>query len=1528
MARHTSCSQSSGRRQRLWPWLACLALLLSGPLHAYERDFYFGRIDANKGLAQSTVHALLQDRRGFIWIGTEGGLHRWDGYHLRRYRHDAARKASLPDNLITALADGKNRRLWVGSATGGLVLFDPSHDRTVPLPGGWTRHLGMIDDLAGGDGKRLWVATRGRLLISDPPYANALTLWESHAPVAQQPPVRQLTRCSDGRRYALAGDQLLILGQDAAHTRSVSLAALAPRALTCRRSGELLAGGAHGLYRIDPVNGRGTLLWPRQDDVISDMDADVRAIVEDHAHRLWLAVAHTGLVRLDNAFSPRLLRPRPNLAGGLPEAGITHLLVDRSGLLWAGTLTHGAAYAAPDGTPFRSILDRPPMADAVRGNNVRALYEDDHGLFWLGMGSNGLRSYDPGTQRFVDYLPVLARALPPGEREDLRIYSVAPGDHDSLWLATTHGVLILNASRDKAQRLQLHGADADITGALARTLMRDRQGRWWIGYFTRGVRVVDNGKVVARYQHDAHHPDDTLANDSVLSITQDAGHRIWLGTANGLSMVDPVTHRVRTFREHDAKSDSLSGHVITSLFVDKTGTLWVGTQTGLNRLLKINADGAHFKRILMRDGLPDATIYCTREDAQHRLWLSTNLGISRYDPQTEQVRTFGLRDGLQGMEYNSEACLQAHDGSLLFGGIHGFDRVQPASVQPSNFLPRVAITDLYVGVGTAARPMPDSGHLSVPKSARAVRFEFAAMDFAAPHHNRFQYRLEGFDQHWIDAGTRRSATYTNLDAGHYQFQVRGSNHEGQFGGPATTLDLMVTPPWWQSWPMLLLYGIGAALAAVAINAAIRARRSEERQHQSQLRDREDRLSMALWGSGDQFWDLNLKDGRLYQVGAQQLLGMAHAGEMSIDDWRNYIVHPDDLPRVQTALRAHLSGEADHLEIELRVRSDNDGWAWVLIRGKVVERDARGEPTRLSGTSRDITRTRSQERDRRIAAEVIRNMAEAVTVTDLSFRFASVNAAFTRMTGYSEADIVGRDASLLNCAQQSAETYAELRELVTTTGHWRGELWQRRKNGSEFLCWTELSQVCDAAGQRTHYVAVMTDITDRKRAEQELRYLANYDMLTGLPNRTLLTERLGDAILRARRNRAKAALLYVDLDRFKHINDSMGHDTGDRLLKAAGTRLRQCLREQDTVARVGGDEFTLILEAITDIADAEAVAQKIVEAFNAPLLLDTRQEVLISPSIGIALYPDHAHGINNLLKHADTAMYQAKERGRNIWMVYTDAMDASARLRATMAGALRRALEHGELSLVYQPKMALESGRIIGVEALLRWHNERLGQVSPAVFIPLAEETGLIVDIGEFVLNRACADLRRWREQGLTELSLAVNLSMAQLQRSELTASLRHVLATHGVPANRLELELTESMVMGNAEQSTRTLGELKAIGVNVAIDDFGTGYSSLGYLKRLPIDVLKIDQTFIADIAIDPDDEAITDTIITMAHSLGLRVVAEGVENEQQLAYLRNHGCDIIQGYWLARPMPAGECLDFCTAHQPGTANDKHVPAS
>ncbi len=727
--------------------------------------------------------------------------------------------------------------------------------------------------------------------------------------------------------------------------------------------------------------------------------------------------------------------------------------------------------------------------------------------------------------------------------------------------------------------------------------------------------------------------------------------------------------------------------------------------------------------------------------------------------------------------------------------------------------------------------------------------------------------------------------------------------------------LQGAPPSSRSWLLIIAVAVLAGVAAIAtrrywwpwlLPPAQPAHRGEPPQ------DRDQHLKLALWASGEQFWDYDLERRKLHRMRADE--GSENSAEITVVTRQGDVptIHEQDVAVVMQRLRAHLQGDTPLFTSEHRMDMTGDGtWTWVRARGRIVERDGEGRPVRIAGTARDITAIHEAAQEQRIASEVMRSMSEAVAVLDGERHFIAVNQAFTRITGYSGEEVLGKPVQMLDSRQHAPSFTEQMRTELQRKGRWSGEVWNTHKDGEEILCRLETNVVADASGQGHLYVLVLNDITEQKRAEQELRYLANYDTLTSLPNRSLLSERLSRAIVKARREETRVAILFIDLDRFKDINDSLGHATGDRILRAAATRVQQTVGAQHTVARLSGDEFTVVLEDIQSLRDAEQVAQRVIDAFAQPLGFGERLELTISPSIGISLYPDHAQVPTELLKHADTAMYQAKAAGRHTYQVYSESMDERTRHRAMLASALRRALERDELSLAYQPRLSLIEHRITGAEALLRWRSVEFGEVSPGQFIPLAEESGLILEFGAWALLQACMTLRKWREESGQDLSVAVNVSALQLQRGDLAEVVARTLAETGIPPRCLELELTESVIMANPEKNSDTLRACRRLGVSLAIDDFGTGYSSLAYLKRLPLTTLKIDQTFVSDLTHDRDDEAITSTIIKMAHSLSLTVIAEGVETAAQLQFLREHGCDEIQGYWIAHALSPDECLKF-----------------
>lgn len=1523
-------SRQAGKLSIRQGWLVFALVLLVWPAasraDAVWRDYRFEAITTEQGLAQNSIGAFLQDRTGFVWVGTSSGLQQYDGYAFREFTQAGG---NAPDGPVSALAEDAAGNLWIGTRALGLIRHVPGVGsfQTIALQGSAELPAG-IQMLLFDPGRGLWVGSNADLILLDPADGRERRRLVIPAGATGVTFVHKACLGTDGTLWLAASSGLWRLPADADALERVAPATLNdPRAVLVDHLDRVLVAAGGQVFEITTEDSA-RVVWPARPD-----GSPFTAMVEDALGQVWLAASDTGLAVLaaDHG-SGHWLEPQPMLPGGLPEARIALLAVDRAGLLWVGTADHGLLKARPEGTVFRYLVDNHDGHRFGARNHVQSLAEADDGSLWLGVRA-GLRRYVPASGQFEDFNRITIEPAPLAQPEQLTVYalSAASASHQ-VWVASDVGTGLLDPQQRRLTLLPAREGEQGpgLAGQNVHRLLAAHDGSLWIGMAGGGVDRYDpKGRTWTRYRAQAGEGIlGGLADDLVLALAEDHAGAIWVGGVAGLSRIDPPTGSVSAYRHDAADPHAIPAGPVRALHVDRDGVLWLASRAGLARLDERDAGGsARFSHWLHGVQLPRGTIQSIASSRSNRIWLGTNRGIVMFDQVHDRFRSFTMADGLQGMEFSAGAATALANGDLVFGGVNGLNLVTPHMLDTTQRQVPVAITAVRIGTETELfAPVGES--LRMPAAGHVISFEFAALDFAAPERNRFSYRLEGFDDEWVQAGTEHDATYTNLAPGRYLFEVRTSGADGSQTTGATRLALTVLPPWWSSTSARAAWlGLGLLVLAAAWRLA-RRRRALERAHRHDLAERENRLRLALWGSGDDFWDWNVADNEVVITTSDDLVNAGGwlGGAITVEDFLARL-HSDDRKVFEQVMREHLEGSSPQFELECRLRNRSNEWSWLLVRGKTVARDAAGRAVRVCGTTRNVTAARAAEHERRVAHGVFASMAEAVAVTDLGFRFLTVNAAFTHITGWRQDEIVGRGIALLHGAEHPGDDFGAVAGALARGGYWRGELWLRRKDDREFLSWSKFTEVCDASGARTHYVAVIADITERKRAEQELRYLANYDALTGLPNRTLLSARIANAIARESRGNRKMAVLFFDLDRFKHINDSMGHATGDRVLRAIGHRLRQIVREGDSIARLGGDEFTVVLDDVADASEAERVAAKIIAAFELPLPLEGGQEVVVSPSIGISLYPDHGQTAADLLKCADTAMYQAKDHGRKTWMIYTAAMDATARLRANTTSALRKALERSELSLAYQPRMSLLDNRIAGVEALLRWRSAEFGDVAPGVFIPIAEESGLIIEIGNWVVEQACAQLAAWQAAGLRHLSMSINVSVAQLLRGNLIGHLREVLAHYALPPNRIELELTESMLMADPERSITTLRELKAVGVSLAIDDFGTGYSSLSYLRRLPIDTLKIDREFVGDITSDPDDEAITATIIMMAHALGLNVIAEGVERVEQVEYLREQDCDEIQGHWLSYPLPPGRCLAFLRRHAAGNEVPSRQPA-
>jgi diguanylate cyclase (GGDEF)-like protein/PAS domain S-box-containing protein len=575
-------------------------------------------------------------------------------------------------------------------------------------------------------------------------------------------------------------------------------------------------------------------------------------------------------------------------------------------------------------------------------------------------------------------------------------------------------------------------------------------------------------------------------------------------------------------------------------------------------------------------------------------------------------------------------------------------------------------------------------------------------------------------------------------------------------------------------------------------------------------------------------------------------------------------------------------------------------------GPVDVPSGKPEPPEIAARKGAADRQVSNVDELQLAASVFTHSPQGVMITDADHRIRKVNPAFTAITGWHEAEVLGRRDRMLSADRSPPGLDDEIQRALDSDGIWVGELWSRRRDGEVFPEHRTVVAVQGQDGALLHYLSMFSDISAEKFAAERIHRLAHYDAVTDLPNRVLLQDRLLQAINRAQRAQTRLALLFLDLDGFKLINDTYGHATGDEMLRLVGERLSSRLRKADVVARIGGDEFAIVLSDVADDNDAQLICEQLLQLITEPYDID-RQVHHVTTSIGVAMYPDDGNDVQELLKHADAAMYQAKENGKNRFAFYEAAMNARAEERLRMVGRLRRALRDDEFELCYQPQYDLASGRLVGVEALIRWEPLDGEPIKPARFIPVAEDSGMIVELGAWVLHEACQQARQWLDQGLDFGRLAVNMSGRQFQDGQLYDTVMQALGNSGLASDQLELEITENWVMEGPYRAESQMQRLHEAGINLVIDDFGVANSSMAYLKRFPVRKLKIDRSFIRDVPADSDDVAIVSAIVAMGHSLGMQVAAEGVERTEQSDFLRSIGCDEAQGFLFGYPVKSDE---------------------
>ena len=671
-----------------------------------------------------------------------------------------------------------------------------------------------------------------------------------------------------------------------------------------------------------------------------------------------------------------------------------------------------------------------------------------------------------------------------------------------------------------------------------------------------------------------------------------------------------------------------------------------------------------------------------------------------------------------------------------------------------------------------------------------------------------------------------------------------------------------------------------------------------RRSRKQLRLSEHRLKSTVEGSGDTLWDWNVKTGEMLRINDKYM--------MNSDTQKNFppnksLIHPNDLPSVELLLKQHFAEQSAFFEASYRIKDSFDRWRWVLDRGKIIEKDANLKPLRMTGTVRDITRLKSTEARLNLFAKCVESLTDALAIYDRNFNLVDLNPSFLSQFGGTREHYLNKSFSLVGYEDSYIE---EIKDTVRRTEHWQQEVKLRNSERKTLPFEISIDEIKNEYNQVCNYVVVYSDLTERKKAESQLHNLSNRDRTTGLPNRNLFFTDLKKLAKKDDHH----ALLVFDLDNFKKINDSLGHQLGDSLLAKLAMRLNKLTREKDVFYRLGGDEFALVMSGTNDIHTITRMAKQFLAAIATPFKM-AGHELVITSSLGIVLYPEDGNTPELLLKNADTAMYHAKKKG-NSYLFFNDTMNRQAVKRLQIENLMRFGLKEDHFEVYYQPKMNIRTGKFTGMEALVRFITPKKGIISPGVFIPIAEETGQIIEIGEVVLNKACRDVKEWLDAGLFNGRVAVNLSAKQFSLPDLTTRIDIILQKNELPSYFLELEITEGTVMDDPQDAISIMRSLSARGIHLAMDDFGTGYSSLAYLKQFPLNTLKVDKAFIDDMETERGRNMV-DSIVTIAHNLDLHVVAEGVEQAKQITILEQLNCETMQGYHYSKPLSKTEFTAF-----------------
>ncbi|QCZ94105.1 EAL domain-containing protein [Salinimonas iocasae] len=1461
--------------------LVCCGPLFTSSAHAVSvTDIYFEELTLRDGLSDTTILDIVEGPDGYIWIATLGGLNRYSGYEFKQYLPDSSNAASLPSGVVRSLFVTAEGVLWIGTLD-GLARYQPESDDFKVFNQSnsslKSNNISFIGSSSEGD---LLVAAGARIYLYDnqseiiKPYDSGLQ-FDSRVVTIHDEASKLLIGTYSNGLFIYDKTQKELFSATDANPYSFNISAQRIRDIAVIQ-GDYWIATNHGVYQIaGSGNTKKQLTVLTHPLMGSDNIFSILEVDED----IWLGTDNNLSIYSPTQEQFVSIGPQNAELTGLTQRYIFSGLQDTTGKIWMGSY-HGLFTYNPQLDNSRLFSNEKAFQEKTEGNAIWALDEDAEGKIWFVTQSEGLGRFDKETGDISYFLENTGRTF----------WDLVIDDNGLFWIANSSGVSVYKPTND-----QLIEIANFLPNQLIDTILY-QEGQVWFSPADKNVQLIAVQSKLLKDRSDnvdvadlmeIHHVDISTSQSSLLHI--DSKGRVWLNSTDNIIIYEPKRKKVIK----QITLPSASGRVF--FVYEWRNSFWLLNTN--NAVFQLNQKSFEIKR-QSQMGQAEGTVL-SAQGVDSTVWITTNNTIYQLDLLTLEKKNTLYLEELNYNDFNENSVLQTTSGELIFGGTKGFNIIKPEELTGKSEAPIITKAPQVTVVRAFGDNLSDGDYarlgsqnvveLAYDESRFTINFEL--VNPANPTLVEYRYRLLGFDDNWIGAENSRTAQFNNVSFGSYVFEVQAREKGKTWSSSAQQSIHVGRPPW--------LHTVALVFYAVVVSTFLLflLRQYQVRKHNQQaIRESEERLKLTLWSSGDELWDWDVYRGQVYRSNTWGTLDFPQDNIRTSTAY-DANIHPNDLMRVQEALKSHLEDKTDFYELAYRAKTFSNQWIWILDRGKVVTRDHNNQPVRMTGTLKNIHHLKEAEEQLNLFKRSIENISEGVFITNTNFKFISVNNAYCTYTGETRDQAL---ASYMYFHQYPEAFTEEIKKTLKTKGNWFGEVESVRVNGEKFEIELNIDAVHDEDGRISHFVGVFSDITSRKSTEKELLKLANADPLTDLPNRSFFQASHQNLVRRAEAH----ALLCLDMDNFKKINDSLGHQTGDVLIKQIAKRIQRMTGTTATCYRLGGDEFSILLEDKSDIHTITHFAQGLLDSLARPFIIN-KQEFVLGASIGIAFYPEDGTTSQEMLKNADTAMYFAKNNGGNSYKFFSGEMNQNAVRQLQIENLIRQGIKDDLFTVYYQPKVDIFTGRLVSMEALVRFEHPHKGIVSPGQFIPLAEQTGQIIEIGDQVLRKALSDTKRWVNQGIFTGRVAVNISAKQFELPDLDERIIKVLNDVGLSPLHLECELTEGTLMEHPEQGLMMMERLRERGIHLALDDFGTGYSSLAYLKRFPLNTLKIDKAFIDDIAKSNVDRHMAASIINIAHNLGLKVVAEGVEHENQLSILRQYECEMLQGYLYSKPLPA-----------------------